>query len=121
MGWKLKGYMNPMDPNFHAETDDSDFLTGDDISKYRMMVGSLNWLVTLGRYDILYAVCTLARHMMMPRQGHMHVMRRLFGYLQQNYKFPIKYNITEPGLSKHSIESYDWLPLYGHAKEEEPF
>ena len=47
MGGKLKGYMNPMDPNYHAKIDDSDFLTGDDISKYRMLVGSLNWLVTL--------------------------------------------------------------------------
>ena len=42
MGWKLKGYMNPMGSNYHAKIDDSDFLTGDDISKYRMMVGNLN-------------------------------------------------------------------------------
>ena len=48
MNWKLKGFMNPMDPNYHAEIDNSDFLTGEDISKYCMMVGSLNWLVTLG-------------------------------------------------------------------------
>ena len=46
MGWRLKGHMNPMDPNFYAETDDSDFLFGDDISKYRMMVGSQNSLIT---------------------------------------------------------------------------
>ena len=52
MEWKLKGFMNPLDPNYHAEIDDSDFLVGDDISKYRMMVGSLNWLVTLGRYNL---------------------------------------------------------------------
>ena len=59
MDWDLKGYMNPMDPHYHAEVDGSDFLEGDEISKYRMMVGSLNWLVTLGRYDIHYTVCTL--------------------------------------------------------------
>eukprot|EP00957_Ditylum_brightwellii_P102398 7805634-Ditylum_brightwellii.AAC.1 len=34
MGWVSKGYMNPMDPNFHAKIDGSDFLTGDDISKH---------------------------------------------------------------------------------------
>ena len=121
MGWKLKGFMNPMDPNFHPETDDSDFLIGEDISKYRMMVGSLNWLVTLGRYDIHYAVCTLARHMMMPRQAHMHAMRRVFGYLLQNYKFSIDYDIDEPDFSKYKIEEYDWFPLYGNVKEEEPY
>eukprot|EP00957_Ditylum_brightwellii_P148512 11307744-Ditylum_brightwellii.AAC.1 len=76
MGWTLKGYMSPMDPNYHAKIDDSDFLTGDDISKYRMMVGSLNWLFTLGHHDIHYTICTIAQHMMMPRQGHLHSMRR---------------------------------------------
>eukprot|EP00957_Ditylum_brightwellii_P137330 10469788-Ditylum_brightwellii.AAC.2 len=70
LGWKLKGYMDPMDPNFHAKIESSNFLTGEDISKYRMMVRSLNWLVTLGLCDIYYAFCALARHMMMPRQGH---------------------------------------------------
>ena len=79
MGWKLKGFMNPMDPNYHAEINDSDSLKGEDISKYRMMVGSLNWLVTLGRYDLHYTVCTLARHMMMPREGHIHAMHCVFG------------------------------------------
>ena len=58
MGWHLKGYNNPMDPNYHPEIDDSNFLVGEDVSKYRMMVGSLNWLVTLGRYDIHYTVST---------------------------------------------------------------
>eukprot|EP00957_Ditylum_brightwellii_P145252 11063068-Ditylum_brightwellii.AAC.1 len=74
MGWVLKGYMNPINPNFHAEIDGSDFLTGDDISKYRMMVGSSNWLVTLGRFDIHYTVCILTRYMMVPREGHMRAM-----------------------------------------------
>eukprot|EP00957_Ditylum_brightwellii_P155486 11835432-Ditylum_brightwellii.AAC.1 len=82
MGWKLKGCMNPIDPNYHAKIDDSDFLTCDDISKYRMMAGSLNWLVTLGCYGIHYTVCTLGQHMMIPRQGHLHDMRRVFGYLK---------------------------------------
>eukprot|EP00957_Ditylum_brightwellii_P196403 14964672-Ditylum_brightwellii.AAC.1 len=121
MGWKLKGYMNPMDPNYHVEIDDSDFLTGDNISKYRMMVGSLNWLVILGHYDVHYTGCTLAQHMMMPRQGHLHAMRRAFGYLKQNYKFSIHYDIREPDFSMHKIEEYDWFPFYGNTKEDEPY
>ena len=121
MGWKLKGYNNPMDPHFHPEIDDSDFLVGEDISKYRMMVGSLNWLITLGRYDIQFSVTTLARHMMMPRQGHMHAMRRVFGYLQQNLYFSINYDIREPDFEAYHVEKYDWFPLYGNAKEELPY
>eukprot|EP00957_Ditylum_brightwellii_P126477 9641325-Ditylum_brightwellii.AAC.1 len=85
------------------------------------MVGSLNWLVILERYDIHYTVCTLVQHMMMPRQGHLHTMRRVVGYLKQNYKFSIDYNIKEPNFSMHKIEEYDWLPLYCNTKEEEPY
>eukprot|EP00957_Ditylum_brightwellii_P102593 7819049-Ditylum_brightwellii.AAC.1 len=96
-----------MDPNYHTKVDDSDFLTGDDIFKYRMIMGSLNWLVTLGHYDIHYTVCTLAQHMMMPRQGHLHAMRRIFGYLKQNHKFSIIYDIKEPDFLMHKIDEYD--------------
>eukprot|EP00957_Ditylum_brightwellii_P144742 11025662-Ditylum_brightwellii.AAC.1 len=83
-----------MDPNYHAKIDYSDFLTGNNIFKYRMMVGSLNWLVSLGCYDIHYT---------------------------QNYMFSIDYNITEADFSMHKIEEYDWFALYGNTKEEEPY
>ena len=59
--------------------------------------------------------------MMMPRQGHMHAMRRVFGYLMQNSKFAIKYDTTEPDFSKHKIENYDWFQLYGRVQEEKPY
>ena len=120
MGWKLKGFNNMLDPNYHAEIDDSNFLEGEDIPKYRMMVGSLNWLVTLGRFDIHYAVITLARHTMMPREGHLHAMKRVFGFLKQNYKVPITYDTDEPDFSMHEIEEYDWFPLCVNVQEEMP-
>ena len=83
-----------------------------------MMVGSLNWLVTLGRFDIHYTVITLAHHMMIPRQGHMHAMRRVFGYLKANFMFSIKYNTDKPDFLMHEIKEYNWFPLYGEVKEE---
>eukprot|EP00957_Ditylum_brightwellii_P057461 4356497-Ditylum_brightwellii.AAC.1 len=46
-------------------------------------------------------------------------MRRVFGYLKQNYKFSINCDIKEPDLSMHKIDEYDWFPLYGNTKEEE--
>ena len=35
----------------------------------RMIIGSLNWLVTLGRYDIYHAASTMAWYGMAPREG----------------------------------------------------
>eukprot|EP00957_Ditylum_brightwellii_P089715 6833143-Ditylum_brightwellii.AAC.1 len=75
------------------------------------MVGSLNWLVTLGHHDIHYTVCTLAGHMMMPGQGHLYAMRNFFGYLKQNYKFSINCDIKEPDFSMRKIEDYYWFPF----------
>eukprot|EP00957_Ditylum_brightwellii_P188688 14363758-Ditylum_brightwellii.AAC.1 len=59
--------------------------------------------------------------MMMPRQGHLHAMRRVFGHLKQNYKFSINYSIKEPDFSMHKIEEYDWFTLYGNTKKKEPY
>eukprot|EP00957_Ditylum_brightwellii_P081171 6175231-Ditylum_brightwellii.AAC.1 len=110
-----------MDPNYHADIDESDFEVGENMSKYCMMVGSLNWLVTLGRYDIHYTTTILARHMMMPRQGHMHAMRHIFGYLHKDLGFSIDYDIKELDFSKCQVEEYNWFPLYGNAQEEMQF
>ena len=121
MEWRLRHLVNPMNPDYHPEVDESEFLVGDDVSKYRMMVGSLNWLVTLGRYDIQYTAASLARHMMAPRQGHMDAMRRIFGYLKFNSKIKIVYDTSEPDFSCHKIETFDWFALYGQVKEEMPY
>eukprot|EP00957_Ditylum_brightwellii_P164665 12537624-Ditylum_brightwellii.AAC.1 len=86
-----------------------------------MMLGSLNWLITLGRYDIQFSVTTLARHMMMPRQGHMHAMQHILWYLQQNLYFSIKFDVSEPNFEAYHVEKYDWFPLYGNVREEQPF
>eukprot|EP00957_Ditylum_brightwellii_P099624 7588207-Ditylum_brightwellii.AAC.1 len=61
------------------------------------------------------------RYMMMPKQGHMHAMGRVFGYLLQKPKFSINYDIQEPKFSKYKIEQYDWFPLYRHVKEKMPY
>ena len=70
-----------MNPRYHTKLDNSDFLTGEDIAKYGMMVGSLNLIVTLGHYVIYYINITLACYTMIPKKGHTHTMCCVFGYL----------------------------------------
>ena len=47
-----KGYKTPLDKNDHPELDTSEILEGDMAAKDLTMVGQLQWLVTLGRFDI---------------------------------------------------------------------
>ena len=75
MEWKLKHYTSPEDPDYHPEVDETPFLVGEDVAKYRMLVGSLNWLITLGRYDVHHSCVTLARYMMIPREGHLNTIK----------------------------------------------
>jgi hypothetical protein len=77
MEWRLRNYGSPMDPKYHPELDETPQLGIDEHAKYRMMVGCLNWLVTLGRWDVFYAAQTLARYCQAPREGHLQAMQRV--------------------------------------------
>ena len=120
MGWKLRNYGSPMEQEYHPKLDESALLDLDDISKYRMMVGSLNWMVTLGRFDVYYATQTLARYNMAPRQGHMKAMQRVFGYLKHHLKMRIEYDTALPMHASYQPVKYDWFEHYGEVTEELP-
>ena len=79
-------HMFPMDPSYRPESDKTELLTGEEISFYRMMIGSAMWAVTLGRYDIQYATISLARYNQAPRRGDYKVAVRVIGYLKHYSK-----------------------------------
>ena len=121
MDWKgLRNYGCPMEPNYHPELDASPFLTDDAASKYRMMVGSLNWLVTLGRWDVHYVTQTMSRYSMLPREGHLEAMQRVFGYLKNHNKVRVVYDVAEPAHSRFTSPKFDWFEYYGECHEELP-
>jgi hypothetical protein len=55
---------------YHPELDGSPLLDKTNHSKYRALIGSANWVNTLGRMDVTYATNTMARYSMTPREGH---------------------------------------------------
>ena len=78
----LKKIKTPMAENYHPEIDESPELSDDEASKYRSLIGSLNWIVTLGRYDVHYATSVLSRFGMCPREGHRKAALRVLSYLK---------------------------------------
>jgi hypothetical protein len=44
-------------------------------------MGSLQWLITLGRFDIATVVMTMAQISVAPREGHVDQLKRIYGYL----------------------------------------
>jgi len=120
MDWTLRSYMSPEDPDYHPELDKRDFLSPDDVSKYGMMVGSLNWVVILGQYDVCHATQVMARYSNAPHEGHINAMKRIFGYLKAYKNWAITYDATLPDLDKYPVTEYKWFQSYPGIQEELP-
>ena len=57
----------PVAKNDHPELDTSEILEGDMVAKYLTMVGQLQWLAALRRFDLHAQVATLSRFRVTPR------------------------------------------------------
>jgi hypothetical protein len=117
----LKHYGSPLEPGDHPEMDETEFLTGNNISQHQMLVGSAQWAVTrLGRYNIQFAVNCMARFGCAPRDGHMKRMIRIFGYLKYHMKGRLKFDLEPPNLMGLAFSSYNWHEQYLDDQEEIP-
>ena len=113
----------PLESNDNPELDESPILNEDDRAKYLSMIGQLQWLVTIGRFDMMSATTTMARFRMEPREGHLKRLKRMYGYLR-NKRFrhgAIRYRT---GHIEHDLERdvvYDWQrTVYGEVHEVLP-
>ncbi len=113
-------YTSPLEPNDHPEMDDSIFLDEDEHAKYLSMIGQLQWLITLGRFNLLPSVTTMPRFRAEPQIGHLQRVQWMYGYLK-NRKYnggAIQYRV-EP--IEHDIKEtakYDWMhTVYGNVQE----
>jgi hypothetical protein len=120
-GAELKLQKTPMADSYHPETDETPLLDARGAALYRGLVGSANWAVTLGRFDIQYATQVMSRYSMGPREGHLSAMKRVFGYLK---KFPKGKIVIDPNHRDNSAiqtnEFDNWKEFYPDAAEELP-
>jgi hypothetical protein len=118
---EFKKVKTPMMESYHPELDDSALLDASDASKFRALIGSGNWLITLGRFDIHYAVQALSRYNMAPREGHIKAAERIFAYLKHYPKGKIVCDPHPPDHSSFESKVHDnWKEFYPDAEEELP-
>jgi len=72
---------SPLEKNDHPELDTSELLQPDDVQKYQSVIGSLQWAISLGRFDIATTVMTLSGYRALPQKGHLDWAKRVCGYL----------------------------------------
>eukprot|EP00253_Pinus_taeda_P020821 PITA_20821 len=79
----------------------------EDATKYRQLVGSLNYLTTT-RPDISFAVGTLSRFMQKPCEGHWSAAKRVLRYLKGTQDFGIKHTqVDDFSLIGYSDSEFD--------------
>ena len=113
-----KKMRTPLDKNDHPELDDSELLKGDSIQHYLTMIGQLQWLVTLGRFDIHVQVTTMSRLRSAPRKGHIERLQRVYGYVMKTKHYSTRYRTEEPDYSYLPDMKHDWsYTAYGNTQE----
>jgi len=111
----------PMSEADHPELDDSPLCSPKEATLYRSMVGSANWIVTLGRFDISFALQSLSRFSMAPRIGHLARMKKLFCYLKTRPQGRLLCDPSYPDHSQYETEErHNWADMYPDASEELP-
>ena len=113
-----KGYKTPLHKNDHPELDISEILEGDMAAKYLIMVGQLQWLVTLGSFHIHAQVATMSRFRASPRQEHMDRLRRIYSYAIRTKDYAIRLRTEKPDYSFLPDQEFNWTySVYGYVHE----
>ena len=58
--------MPPLEAGDHPELDQSDFYNEEEIKQYQTLIGQLQWLISLGRFDIVVHTMSLSRYRAQP-------------------------------------------------------
>jgi hypothetical protein len=90
-------------------------LSGEDINKYRKIVGSLIYAATSTRPDISHAVHMLSRHMKEPKECDLVSAKRVLRYLKGAANMSLVYNNDGGGTTK--VEAYTDSDLGGDKKD----
>ena len=103
-----KNMRTPLDKNDPPGLDDTELLTGESIQHYFPMIGQLQWLVTVGRFDIHEQVTTMSRFRSAPRKGHLERLQRIYGYVLKTKHYSTTYRTEEPNYSYLLNMKHGW-------------
>ena len=109
---------SPLEKGDHPEIDTSPELDAKGIQQYQSIIGSLQWAISLGRFDIATAVATLSSFRSAPREGHLKRARRIVGYLAKMKEAKIRFRADKPDYSDLVEPDVSWAhTVYGDVKE----
>ena len=111
----LRSEKTPAMTNDHPESDQTPTLDENGIKHYQRIIGICQWLVTSGHYDINFAVASLSRFSVEPREGHLKRAIKILGYLK---KFPTRGYIVDPSPPEVNIKYDKIVPDFGNQYQD---
>ena len=111
----------PLEGGDHPELDTSELCDEHQTKQFQTLIGQLQWLISLGRFDIAVHVMSLSRFRAQPRKGHLDRVKRIVGYLLFLPDGAIRFRTGEPDFSSLKDQEYDWTrTVYSGACEQIP-
>ena len=71
----------PLEGGDHPELDTSELCDDHQTKQFQTLIGQLQWLISLGHFDIAVHGMSLSRFRAQPRKGHPDRAKRIVGYL----------------------------------------
>ena len=111
----------PLEGGDHPELDTSELCDEHQTKQFQTLIGQLQWLISLGRFDIAVHVMSLSRFRAQPRKGHLDRAKRIVGYLLFLPDGAIRFRTGEPDFSSLKDQENDWTrSVYSGACEQIP-
>ena len=111
----------PLEGGDHPEMDTSELCDEHQTKQFQTLIGQLQRLIPLGRFDIAVHVMSLSRFRAQPRKGHLDRAKRIVGYLLFLPDGAIRFRTGEPDFSSLKDQEYDWTrTVYSGACEQIP-
>ena len=113
--------LSPIEKGDHPEMDTTDLLDPEGTKLYQSLIGALQWVVTIGRFEVMTSIVTLPSFRAAPRKGHLERVKRIYRYLARFANAKIRVRTVEPDYSGLPNFTYDWSrTVYGAIEEMLP-
>ena len=116
----------PLEGGDHPELDTSELCDEHQTKQFQTkqfqtLIGQLQWLISLGHFDIAVHIMSLSIFRAQPRKGHFDRAKRIVGYILFLPDGAIRFRTGEPDFSSLKDQEYDWTrSVYSLACEQIP-
>ena len=110
----------PFPRDYAPELDMSPVLDSKKANYYQSLMGVLQWMVEIGRVDMVTEVSMMASQLAIPREEHLECLFHMFAYLKIKHNSRMVFDPTYPDIDKSQFKECDWKSFYSSAKEAVP-